>query len=247
MILETKKLFFKKGFIVFEDDKIIEAVKSRRYSSFVGITRSDLNFQDIVKGVKKTSVIDLTRREDDIFSGFNDTTRNEVRRTYKIPSLRFVSGDKGSAPYRLYKRFEYSQGRVPFPESYMKDTTVFSAYLDEEIISGVYVDSGGKDLRIRYIFSKRLKSFDPELYKTVGYASKRLIWEVCLWGKANGFRSLDMATVNLTDKEKEGIMKFKLSFGGDMADEYTYLYKSKLFRYSEKAALLKNYIKKIFH
>ncbi len=248
MILETKKLFFKTAFIVFEDDKIKEAVQNRRYSSFVGITRNDLNLPGVIRGVKKTSVIDLIQSEEGIFSAFNDTTRNEIRRTDKISELRIAPDDNNLLlSYELYKKFEYSQGRVPFPITNMKDCFVFSAYLGNRVISGVYVDSGGKNLRIRYIFSERLKTEDQELYKTVGYASKRLIWEICRWGKTGGFSSLDMAAVNFTDKKKEGITKFKMSFGGMLADEYTYLYKSKLFSYFEKLALLKNYIKRLVH
>ena len=247
MILESKKLFFKKAFVVFEDDKLQQFLKNKKYSSVVGITRNDLNLPKVAHRVKKTSVIDLNPVEDEIFSKFSDTTRNEIRRTYKLPSLKFLFNINRLEVYKLYKKFEYAQKRVPFPKSDMENCLSFSAYLDGEIISGVYVDTGGDDLRIRYIFSKRLETDNLEMYKNISNANRRLVWEICLWGKKNNFKSLDMATVNLTDKSKEGIVKFKMSFGGELADEYTYMYKSKMFRYFEKLATVKNYTKRLFY
>ena len=65
---------------------------------------------------------------------------------------------------------------------------------------------------------------------------------------------LKAAIVNFKDPEVAGITKFKMSFGGDVVNEYTYIYKSAAFRYFEKLAYLKVIslrflysIKKIFH
>ncbi len=248
MISENKKLFFQTTFIIFEDSKIRDALRSNKYSSVVGITRTDLGFPEFLRWTKTTSIIDLSKPKEDIFSTFSDTTRNEVRRTEKNSDLSIVSDDKNrDSVYTLYKKFEYSQGRVPFQESNMEACIIFSAYLNNEIISSIYVDKGDKDLRIRYIFSKRLDTSDKEMYKTIGFASKRLIWQICLWGKERRFSFLDMATVNLTDKGKEGISSFKMSFGGELVEEYTYMKKTKLFSYFEALAVLKNKLMKFFH
>ncbi len=248
MVLESKKLFFKTIFLIFEDNKALEVMNSGRYSSVVIISRQDFPLLSKYKRTKTTSVINLTIKMEEIFHKFNDTTRNEVRKTESMPDLKIVSEDLETAlVYQLYKDFERIQGRTPFPKGNMKDCLIFSAYFKGELISVMYVDKGGKDLRVRYIFSKRLKTNDPELYKIIGYATKRLIWEVCLYGKRNNFLSLDMATVNFQDKNKEGITKFKMSFGGKLADEYTYIYKSKTFSYFEKLAILKNYLRKILN
>lgn len=249
MILTAKKLFFKTIFIVFEDEKIKETLASGRYDSVVGITRTDLQIPlggRVGRRDKTTAVIDLARTEDELFTAMNDTTRNEIRRTYKMTDLKIVEKDANrSGVYDVYAKFEYSQGRVPFPESNMKDCVIFSAYFKGELISSAYLDVGGNALRIRYLFSKRLKTEDTELYKTIGFAGKRLIWEMCVWGKKNNFASLDLATVNLTDTAKAGITKFKMSFGGRLAPEYSYVYKSKLFVWFEKLAVWKNYFRKL--
>jgi hypothetical protein len=144
MILITKKLFFKTIFIVFEDEKIKEALHSGEYDSVVGITRTDLNLSGlhtVGRRDKTTAVIDLDKTEEELFSSISDTSRNEIRRTYKLPDVEIVREDSNrSAVYTLYEKFEYAQGRVPFPESYMKDCLVFSAYFKGEFVSGIYLD-----------------------------------------------------------------------------------------------------------
>ena len=197
---------------------------------------------------KTTAVIDLHQQQDDIFSHFNDTTRNEIRKTYNISDFKVVSLDRNfDEAYILYKKFEYKQGRVPFTRNDLKDCLIFSAYLKGDMISAIFVDKGVNDLRIRYIFSKRLQTEDKELYKMIAYATRRVMWEVCIWGKANHFHSLDLASINFQNPDVANITQFKMSFGGEVVNEYTYVYKSFLFKIFEKLAGPKNYIKKLFH
>ena len=245
MILEKKKLLFRTVFLVFEEDKAEEIIKSGKYASIVLISRKDLPL-GLSRREKKTAIIDLHQNENDIFAKFNDTTRNEIRKTMDTDDLKIISGDTNKKEvYNLYKQFEYGQGRVPFPESDMNDCTIFSAYYKSELISAIYVDKGGNDLRVRYIFSKRLES-DKDLYKTISNSTRRLVLEICLWGKSNNFKFLDMATVNFDNPNVAGITKFKMSFGGDVVLEYSYIYRSKTFILFEKIAILKNYLKKLF-
>src|SRR3989344_4097245 len=104
MILESKKLFFKTVFIVFEDDKVAEMIESVRYSSIVAISRKDFPGLSKYKRIKTTSVIDLTLSSEDIFRKFNDTTRNEIRRTENMLELEIVLEDsKTDLVYDLYK------------------------------------------------------------------------------------------------------------------------------------------------
>lgn len=240
MILETRKLFFKSVFIVFDDDALKNAVKSGEFSSITAISRNVLSLPNFNIKTKTTAVIDLTKSEEEIFAKFNETNRNEIRKTDKLASFRVVAenGDFVGA-YSLYKDFERAQGRVPFTKNYFKDCSVFLAYYNGEAISGIFVDKGEKDLRVRCIFSKRLKTEDKELYRIIGHATRRLMWEICLWGKRHIFNSLDLAAVNFNRPEIAGITKFKMSFGGEVVNEYTYTYKSFLFRIFEKLIYIK--------
>jgi len=52
---------------------------------------------------------------------------------------------------------------------------------------------------------------------------------ICKDLKNRGFVSLDMASVNMENPKTISIAKFKMSFGGDIISEYTYMYQSYLY------------------
>ncbi len=248
MIFENKKLFLNSAFIVLEDSKISEILRRKKYSSIIIISHTDLNLPSFKKRVKTTTIINLKNTKDDIFAKFNDTARNEIRKTYKIPNLEIVLDDKNfSDTYVLYKNFEYAQKRVPFSRKNLEKCLRFSAYYNGEIISGIFVDLGEKDLRIRYIFSKRLQTENKELYKIIASATRRLLWEICIWGKDKSFNSLDLASVNFSNPEVANITKFKMSFGGEVINEYTYTHISPTYSFLVKLVGIKLFLKKIFN
>ncbi len=247
MILESKKLFFKKILIVLEDDKINDTINSGVYSSIIIISHVNLDLPNFKKRIKTTALIDLGKPKEDIFAKFNDTARNEIRKTEKLNNLEIVSKDNNfKEAYTLYKSFEYTQNRIPFDRVNLEKCLLFSAYYNKEIISGIFVDPCSKGLRIRYIFSKRLQTEDKELYRVIASATRRLLWEISVWGKDNGFYFLDLASVNFNNEKVANITKFKMSFGGDVVDEYTYTYKTFFYALVEKLVTIKNLLKKLF-
>jgi len=235
MIVEEKKLLFSTANIILEDDKFLSMLKSGRYSKIVAMSYDKLSVDNCKLRTKTTSLVKLDRDEDEIFSKFSDTTRNEIRRTFRNDELKFVFSDNiTDDSYQLYKRFEYLQGRVPVSKKSLQQCVLFSAYYRGEIISAIYVMKIKPYLRIRSIFSKRLEIEDKDLYKVISNATRRVVWEVCLWGIKNNFSSLDMASVNMSNPKTISISKFKISFGGDIINEYTYIYKTKIFTWFEK-------------
>src|SRR5207244_4388578 len=98
--------------------------------------------------------------------------------------------------YKLYAEFERAQGRVPVERSEMCLYRLFSAHYRGQLVSAVYVTEGRELLRIRSIFSRRLETDDQDLRKVISNASRRVMWEVCRWGMANGFIGVDLASVN---------------------------------------------------
>lgn len=248
MIKINKKLFFRTASIVLEDNKIFEFINSGKYSSVVALSYNKLDIPNSSLYSKPTLLIDLTKQENEIFQTFNDTTRNEIRRTEKSDSLFFSECKEiDRYSYDLYKDFEYSQGRVPVAFSELKETIFFGAYFENKLVSGICVSKSEPYLRIRSIFSKRTKTRDKELYKIIGYSTRRLVWNICLWGKKNKFISLDMASVNINNPRTESIAKFKMSFGKELTPEYTYIFKTKTFTFFEKIVFIKLIFKKIVH
>lgn len=240
MILESRKLFFNTILVVLEDDKLMGAVKSGKYSAITGISYNKLSLPDFRIRSKPTTVISLKESEEEIFGRFSDVTRNKINRTYRDEGFKFVVDDKDfDAAHSLYSDFEYLHGVVPFSEEALKKCTIFSAYYNDEIVSGIFVDLAKPYLRVRYIFSKRLITDDKDLYNKISWASRRVMWEICLWGKKNGYISLDLAYINFENPKLAGIREYKMSFGGDVVYDYTYIYKSFLFGIFEKLVYFK--------
>ena len=248
MMLISKKFIFKTALIVLEDEAAQPIIDSGKYSFIRVVSYKDKDIPGFIKSAKTTALIDLTQSEDDIFSKFNDTTRNEVRKTMKEGGISIKSGVPiDDASYDMYSAFEFAQGRAPVPRSELKDCLLFGVYLSGDLLSGIFVIPSKPYLRIRSIFSKRLQTEDKEMYKHISNATRRAMWEICLWGKKEGYRSLDLASVNLTNPKTANITKFKMSFGGAIVNEYTYTYKSKLFSSLEFLARFRVALRKLFH
>lgn len=248
---ESKKLFFRKLDLALEDDFLIGLVDSgeyKKYGSIVALSYKKLDLQEFNLRTKTTALISLNGEEKDIFGKFGDSTRNAINRTYRDENLKFTYEDKEfKKAYELYSKFEYAQKRTPFPINVFKGLKLFSAYYKGEIVSGIFVYESKPYLRIRSIFSKRLTTEDKKIYRIIANASRRIMLEVCLWGKKNGYSSLDLASVNFKNPKTASITEFKMSFGGDVVTEYTYIYKSKSFSFFEKFVVVKLLISRIIN
>ncbi|MDP2812695.1 MAG: hypothetical protein Q8O32_03310 [bacterium] len=241
MIIISKKLFLKNVLVLFEDDKVPEIIKNGHYSRVIVSSYNKLDLEGFSLKIKTTALIDLDQDLETIFSKFSDTTRNEIRKTYKNQGLSFQFLKSISEEvHQLYKEFEYLQGRVPVGKKNLKNCLFFGAYYNNELISGIYVMALGKYLRIRSIFSRRLKLEDKEKIKVISNASRRIVWEIVQWGRKNSYQCLDLASVNFKNPKTANITKFKMSFAGRVVEEYTYTYNSALYKTAEKIAKWKN-------
>lgn len=187
---------------------------------------------------KKTPNIYLKNGLESVLSGFRDTVRNEVHRTERLEGFEVRLSDRDmNATYPLYRSFEFAQGRAPITKTDFARFICASAYFNGRLISGITFFQSGDKIRIRSIFSLRLNVRgleDRELYKIVGFASKRLIYEVCRYGIAHDAKLVDLASINLTDPEKEPIARFKSGFGAEIEDEYQYLWSSRIYTALER-------------
>lgn len=181
---------------------------------------------------KVTPLIDLSPEPEAILFKFRDTVRNEIHRTERLEGfeIKLPCHDLSEA-YELYKNFEFSQGRAPVGFEEFSKFTFACAYYKQRLVSAVSFYQTGERVRVRSIFSLRLAARDEEngeLYKIIGYATKALVFAVCKFAKGQGAKTLDLASINLTDPAKASIAVFKNGFGADLADENQYIYERPL-------------------
>lgn len=257
MILESKKIFLKKVYIYSDDPFLKQSYMDGKYSAINATSYNKLpdDFLSLYKRrgsfmvrQKQITCIDLKLDSDEIFNRFNDTAKKHVRRALKNSDLSFSHAKKpvNDESYGVYKNFEYSQGRVPISKGEFTKYRLFSASYKGEQISGISLVESHPYIRTITIYSKRLSVEDKEMYKIIAQASRAIVWQICLWAKKEGFIIFDLGSINTVDLAKAGITDFKLSFGGDVMPEYTYIYKSKIFSFFEKFVFIKNFIKNIF-
>ena len=230
-IIQRRYLFFKSARVILDDDLFFELVKKRKYSYIIGISHNQLKVPKYIKiKRKKTINIYLDKRLDDVFRAFNDTSRNEIRKTFRMPEFSFVRNHKDfKEVYKVYKAFRKNKKMDIKSPSFLKAAMLFKAYYKGELISVITCYDAFPYLRIQNIFSKLHKG-DKDLRRLIGYATRRLVYEICKYGNEGGYKLLDLAGVNLVDPKKAGITQFKSSFGGKIENEYTYTYKSPIAR-----------------
>ncbi len=166
---------------------------------------------------KNACLIDLSHGAETAFSGFHATSRNEVRRSEKIENLRFQLGTGGDFDtyFDFYKTCEQARAWFPVPEEELRQSVVFTAFFEENPISGMSAYTHEGYMRIGRIFSLKRSTQDERLNNLVyGCAAKRIVFELCQFAAAKGFHTLDLGGLDLHDPAKAGITKFKLSLGG---------------------------------
>lgn len=239
-----KKFGFKHLIIYFEDELFLQAIKEKKYPQVTLISYKKHIVPNVSVKEKTTGLIDLSGSPDDILSRMNDTTRNEIRRTFRNQDIicKEISGFDESV-YKTYCDFERSQKRIPIKKDEFGLYRYFCCYHKDQLLSVVSVVEAKPHLRVRSIFSLRLsvehkaqntnspeQEKDRELMKLISNASRRIMYETCLWGHKNGFNSLDLASINFNNPETANITKFKMSFGCNIQSEYTHTYVSGLAR-----------------
>jgi hypothetical protein len=225
--------------ILLEDIDVVEIEKlKRKYQRISILTHKPYDLHDFRLRQKKTPNIYVDSPVGEVFAKFRDTVRNEIRRTERMEEFAVkLPDDNYDGAYALYKEFEFSQGRAPISLEDFKKYQLACAYLKDRLLSVVSFYQSGDKIRVRSIYSARLASKDDsEMYKVIGFASKRLIYELCRHAQGRGAKLVDLASINLTDPAKEPIARFKSGFGAKIEDEYQYIYVSNIMRLAENLA-----------
>ena len=115
---------------------------------------------------RKKTLINLDEDVDTIFAGFNQTSRNNIRRLAKEEDLEFLGPISGNdIHYELHKAFEISQNRLPWVREEILNSKIFEAkkYCGKLIAFVSFVFNEGV-MRVTHINSVRTsdETFDFE-------------------------------------------------------------------------------------
>jgi len=233
MIIKINKFGFKVIRYILEPFENFSLTK--KYSLVQVLNYKKTNYPGFTRRSKKTPIINLGRSQEDIFINFNSTARNEIRRSEKINKLEFKILDNNiKEAYNIYAGHERAQGRKPERKAEFKGGKIFSAYYKKKMIAVIICFHGSDYLRAKSISSRRMENINREMLKIISFATRRLVWEICKYGKSNNYKGFDLGSINLTDSGKKGIAAFKQSFGAEIIDEYNYVYKNRIYRFISK-------------
>jgi hypothetical protein len=208
----------------------------KKYSYIFIINNEEINIDNFKLLKRKTVIVDLKKELEEIYYDFNKTTRNEINKTERDKYFVFIPCDDRMVSYKFYKRIK-KKDHVPTELFYEFFPCIFfNAYYKNTLIASMSCWKDNQVLRIKTIVSLRKDiNFEP---KIISYASRRIIWEICKYGKNKKYLKLDLGGINFEEKNKEGITKFKLSFGGNIEDSYIYRYQTLKFIILRKILLL---------
>jgi hypothetical protein len=241
MIIETRKGFLTDVQVLFDDERALERFRSGRFDRLMIMSYNQLPLSGFSVVTKKTGIIELDVPIEEVLKSFNDTAQKKISRTMRYEGFRFVSSEYPFPPeaYDLYCAFERAQRRTPFPSKAFSSCIAFLGYDGDQLVSGAFVYPTSPIVRARSFFSRRGDANDHEAYKRISYASNRVFFEVCKWGKETGRTGYDLGSINMTDDKKAGISNFKLSFNPRIAPEYTYVRSKPLYKLLEHVQGLK--------
>lgn len=218
------------------DTSTTMALKNNFDYSFV-VCYGSISDPDYEITKKNACLFDLTKGLDYVFSKFNATSRNEVRRSEKISELSFYSNINDfnfDEYYYFHQKCEHDRNWYPVPPEELKNSLIFTATYNGMFISGMSCYEHGERIRVGRIYSSK-RSMQSDILNNVVYgcASKRIVYEICKYAIQKNFKTLDLGGIDVIDPLKAGITKFKLSLGGDLVPVKIARWSNEKFRQQE--------------
>lgn len=186
------------------------------------------SYEDVdVSGFKKkvglTTIIDLTKSEEELWSGarkrfvreqIEKGRRSGITISVDIPWEEFVA---------VYDEFRKGRGIGSDDPRVFARCLVVGAYYRGKIIAGGAFIGDGTHLRALALASRRFRD-DGRVREIVGQANRILIWETMLHAKRNGYRLFDLGGIapESSDPGERSLAEFKEAFGGERKPCYYY-------------------------
>jgi lipid II:glycine glycyltransferase (peptidoglycan interpeptide bridge formation enzyme) len=203
-----------------------EPVKEGTYNVYAAakkISNENNKFQEKYK----TSVIHLSKLEEELFKAIHATYRYDIRSAEKKNILhKTILNPKKEDCIELVKSYNF------FAKSKNMPTMSLRRILALQKTSSIYITKALQDEKEIsthvYIFDENIISLASSFHhidftdgKIRSEANKYLHWKDILLFKSIGFQQYDFGGVN--EKKHPGISKFKLSFGGEPVENYRFI------------------------
>jgi lipid II:glycine glycyltransferase (peptidoglycan interpeptide bridge formation enzyme) len=215
-------LFFKrKEFWFYNSEKITKGT----YNVFCYSNEKDAcKKENILK--EQTSLINLEKTSEEIFNQINRTCKYHIRKAENIgvtinvdysPTLQKCNQIMNEfSVFANKKSIEWSPERINALHKLNK-IIISGAFLKEErIVTHIYLHDGNRTVLLHSYHKSNISD-----KKLKGYANKCLHWKDMLSFKDFGLKLYDFGGINM--QQHLGISKFKMSFGGDVVDCYSYI------------------------
>ncbi len=193
--------------------------------TFYECTR-DVDLKGFSKEEFTTIVIDLSQDLDTIWKKMDRTCKKYIGFAKKSGVIIRLNQDYDTfstinAEFRKAKGLSDYNLDIGFMK---KNGILMVSEYEGNILGGQYYITDGKNIRGILHSSKRLEETGP-MNKIISGASRLMIWEAICYAKEHGMSTYDMGgyyTGKEPDPQKEGINRFKDSFGGQVVTHYIY-------------------------
>ncbi len=182
-----------------------------------------------------TLVLDLTRPDNELWSGIHKETRYKIRRAAERDEVACTAWDGVDATFlerfrSTYDEFARLKGLAPLPwpsimrlrQANMLDLSLASAAGAGDLVYHAHLVVAGQRARLLYSASLFRASEDTAFRNLVGRANRLLHWQDMLRFKERGIASYDFGGwyEGHTDEDRLRINAFKEAFGGRLEKGY---------------------------
>jgi hypothetical protein len=188
------------------------------------------NANRVVRHERSATVcVDLSATVETLSKGIAKNTRYEIRQAEKLGDRIRIerNGPKLTKEFlALFNDFVRSKPEVsPINQRsltrYEGHADIFMAYLDDNPVCGHVLLRDIEIGRARLLYSASRRFDDRETARLSGTLNRYLHWhEICDYRK-EGFSTYDLGGIK--ENKADGITQFKMSFGGKVVKEHTYL------------------------
>lgn len=228
-LLSYKMVFFASGTML---RRIAESLRPTEMARFFHTTdRLDGSRLVIRREGTFTVCNGLRQPLEELWNGFAPYNRAEIRKAERLGERVRITRNEQAGLNDFLTVFNdfarHKDGVRPISERLLRryeglaDRLVL--YLDGEpmVVNLVLRDPESSRVRGLYNASRRLEADEPKKARLVGNLNRLLHWRNMGLYKAEGFDTYDWGGVS--GDRSDGRAKFKMSFGGDLVEEYTYL------------------------